>query len=129
MEHWYGLPEAMLSGSSLQDYPLNYNYANEQHRFEEAGRLWKQSRCAVYTKMERGDGCFIKTGFHHSIQPSIPMRQPATLHKARRQEWHETYTLPRLWAFYQPSRQAHGSFWFSWALNRRLRGKKTSGFG
>ena len=43
MEHWYGLPEAMLSNSTLQNYPLSYNYANEQHRFEEAGRLWKQA--------------------------------------------------------------------------------------
>ena len=43
MEHWYGLPEAMLTSSTLQNYPLNYNYSNEQHRFEEAGRLWKQA--------------------------------------------------------------------------------------
>lgn len=39
MEHWYGLPEAMLENSTIQKYPLNYNYANEQDRFEEAGNL------------------------------------------------------------------------------------------
>ena len=33
MEHWYGLPEAMFEGQLIQDYPLDYNYANEQHRF------------------------------------------------------------------------------------------------
>jgi predicted amidohydrolase YtcJ len=42
MEHWYGLPEALLEKSTIQDYPLSYNYANEQHRFEEAGKLWKE---------------------------------------------------------------------------------------
>ena len=28
--------------------------------------------------------------------------------RARTAEWHQTYTLPGLWDFYQPSRQAHG---------------------
>ncbi|MFY8024219.1 MAG: amidohydrolase family protein, partial [Sediminibacterium sp.] len=35
MEHWYGLPEAMLENGTLQNYPADYNYNNEQHRFEE----------------------------------------------------------------------------------------------
>ena len=43
MEHWYGLPEALFKDRTVQDYPLDYNYNNEQHRFEEAGRLWKQA--------------------------------------------------------------------------------------
>jgi hypothetical protein len=43
MEHWYGLPEAMFENQVIQNYPLDYNYANEQHRFGEAGRLWAQS--------------------------------------------------------------------------------------
>jgi predicted amidohydrolase YtcJ len=36
------------------------------------------------------------------------------LMRARRAEWHEEYTLPLLWRFYQPSRQAHGSYWYYW---------------
>ena len=32
----------------------------------------------------------------------------------RTAEWHEGYTLPSLWSFYQPSRAAHGSYWFDW---------------
>ncbi|MCA1768363.1 MAG: amidohydrolase family protein, partial [Idiomarina sp.] len=38
MEHWYGLPEALFDGQRIQDYPADYNYNNEQNRFEEAGR-------------------------------------------------------------------------------------------
>ena len=53
MEHWYGLPEALFSDRTVQDYPLDYNYQNEQHRFGEAGRLWKQAAehysCLLYT--------------------------------------------------------------------------------
>ena len=43
MEHWYGLPEALFEDRTVQNYPLNYNYQNEQHRFEEAGKLWEQA--------------------------------------------------------------------------------------
>ena len=30
MEHWYGLPEALFDDRTVQDYPLDYNYNNEQ---------------------------------------------------------------------------------------------------
>ncbi|MFN2439570.1 MAG: hypothetical protein ABR503_10255, partial [Chitinophagaceae bacterium] len=43
MEHWYGLPEALFTNKTIQNYPADYNYSNEQHRFEEAGKLWKQA--------------------------------------------------------------------------------------
>jgi hypothetical protein len=46
------------------------------------------------------------------------------LHKARRQEWHELYTLPKLWSFYQPNRAAHGSFWFSWGTEQEVAWKE-----
>ena len=53
MEHWYGLPEALFDDRTIQNYPANYNYSNEQHRFEEAGKLWSQSAkpfsCLLYT--------------------------------------------------------------------------------
>ena len=29
MEHWYGLPEALFDGRTVQDYPLDYNYNDE----------------------------------------------------------------------------------------------------
>ncbi len=41
MEHWYGLPEAMFENKTVQDFPLDYNYTNEQSRFENAGNLLK----------------------------------------------------------------------------------------
>ena len=43
MEHWYGLPEALFHDRTVQHYPVDYNYADEQHRFTEAGRLWAQA--------------------------------------------------------------------------------------
>lgn len=119
MEHWYGLPEAMLSSSSLQNYPLNYNYSNEQNRFEEAGRLWKQAAPPYSEKWNQVMNTLLKLDF--TLDPTFDTYEAARdLHKARRQEWHETYTLPKLWAFYQPNRQAHGSFWFSWGTEQEV---------
>ena len=43
MEHGYGLPEALFYDRTIQNYALDYNYQNEQHRFEEAGKLWEQA--------------------------------------------------------------------------------------
>lgn len=43
MEHWYGLPEALFTDRTVQNYPLDYNYNNEQDRFGNAGRLWAQT--------------------------------------------------------------------------------------
>ena len=34
--------------------------------------------------------------------------------RARNADWHKEYTLPSQEEFYQPSRQAHGSYWFYW---------------
>jgi len=46
------------------------------------------------------------------------------LHKARRAEWHETYTLPSLWEFYQPSKISHGSYWHYWGTEQEIAWKK-----
>lgn len=52
MEHWYGLPEALFTDKTIQNYPLDYNYANEQDRFSEAGRLWKQAAAPEKSGMQ-----------------------------------------------------------------------------
>ncbi|HRI79117.1 MAG TPA: amidohydrolase family protein [Cyclobacteriaceae bacterium] len=119
MEHWYGLPEAMLANSTLQNYPLSYNYSNEQHRFEEAGKLWRQAAPPFSAKWNAVMDTLLKLDF--TLDPTFTIYEAARdLHKARRQEWHEQYTLPQLWAFYQPSRSAHGSFWFSWGTEQEV---------
>ncbi len=41
IEHWYGVPDAALTGS--QDFPSDYNYWDELDRFRWAGDLWRQA--------------------------------------------------------------------------------------
>jgi hypothetical protein len=40
--------------------------------------------------------------------------------RAREADWHDTYTLPSLWRFYQPSRESHGSYWFNWTTRDEI---------
>jgi len=41
----------------------------------------------------------------------------------RRAEWHEKYTLPSLWRYYEPSRISHGSYWLDWGTEQEVEWK------
>ncbi|MEM7355797.1 MAG: amidohydrolase family protein [Acidobacteriota bacterium] len=113
MEHWYGLPEALFDDRTVQDYPLDYNYLNEQHRFGQAGRLWSQAAKPGSEKWNAVIEELISLDF--TIDPTLTIYEASRdLMRARRAEWHEEYTLPSLWDFFRPHRKAHGSYWFDW---------------
>lgn len=123
MTHWYGLPEALFTDRVIQDYPLDYNYGNEQHRFEEAGRLWEQAADAGSEKWNDVMESLLSLDF--DINPTFTIYEASRdLMAARRAEWHEKYTLPSLWEFYQPNKRAHGSYWFDWGTEQEIAWKK-----
>lgn len=113
MEHWYGLPEALFEDRVVQDYPLDYNYANEQHRFGEAGRLWLQ---AAPPGSERWSAVRDELiGLDFTLDPTLTIYEASRdLMREMNADWHAEYTHPNLWAFFQPSLDAHGSYWFDW---------------
>lgn len=123
MEHWYGLPEAMLKDGQVQNYRLDYNYMNEQHRFEEAGKLWEQAAEPYSEKWNAVMNELI--GLDFTINPTFNIYDAnRDLMRAMRAEWHDEYTLPSLWQFYQPNRRAHGSYWFNWGTEQEVQWKK-----
>ncbi len=123
MEHWYGLPEALFEKQTIQNYPLNYNYSDEQHRFEEAGKLWKQAAAPYSEKWNATMNELLKLDF--TLDPTFNIYEASRdLHRTRRLEWHEDYTLPSLWKFYEPSRQSHGSYWFNWGTEQEVEWKE-----
>ena len=122
MEHWYGLPEALFTNKTIQDYPAEYNYNNEQHRFEEAGKLWKQAAAPYSDHWNKVMNELISLDF--TIDPTFNIYEAnRDLHRARRAEWHEDYTLPSLWKFYEPSYQSHGSYWHQWGTEQEVEWK------
>ena len=121
--HWYGVPESMFTDQIIQDYPLDYNYNNEQHRFEEAGKLWKQAAEPYSDKWN--------AVMNEMIENDLTMNPTFTIYEASRDlsaqrnaEWHKTYTLPSLWEFYKPSRISHGSYWLDWGTEQEVAWKE-----
>lgn len=119
MEHWYGLPEALFDDRTVQDYPLDYNYQNEQHRFENAGKLWAQAAKPYSEHWEKVMTELLELDF--TLDPTFNIYEASRdLQRARRAEWHEDYTLPSLWEFYQPSKISHGSYWHDWGTEQEV---------
>jgi cytosine/adenosine deaminase-related metal-dependent hydrolase len=122
MEHWYGLPEALFTDRTVQDFPLDYNYADESHRFGQAGRLWRQAAPPYSERWNQVMNELIALDF--TIDPTFNIYEATRdAMRARRAEWHDEYTLPSLWDFYQPSRKNHGSFWFHWTTEDEVEWK------
>jgi imidazolonepropionase-like amidohydrolase len=46
------------------------------------------------------------------------------LMRARTAEWHQDYTMPKLWDFYSPSFNSHGSYWHSWGTEQEIAWKE-----
>lgn len=123
LEHWYGLPEALFTSQVIQNYPFDYNYANEHNRFSQAGQLWKQAAAPYsdhwYDVMDE----LIEHDF--TMTPTFAIYE-ATRDAARAQtaEYHEDYTMPSLWEFFQPDPHKHGSFFSDWTTRDEIEWKE-----
>ena len=119
MEHWYGLPEALFTDRTIQNFRLDYNYQNEQHRFAEAGKLWQQAAPPFSEHWNKVMNELLELDF--TLDPTLNIYEAnRDLMRARTQEWHGVYTLPSLWRFYAPNRQSHGSYWFDWTTEEEV---------
>jgi hypothetical protein len=119
MEHWYGLPEALFTDRVVQHYPVDYNYNDEQHRFGEAGRLWKQAAAPGSDKWNAVMTTLLERDF--TLVPTLTIYEASRdLMRAMRAEWHDDYTMPTLTRWFAPSREAHGSYWFNWSTQDEI---------
>jgi imidazolonepropionase-like amidohydrolase len=119
MEHWYGLPEALFVDRRIQHYPADYNYNNEQHRFGEAGRLWQQAAKPGSERWNEVMETLLERDF--ALSPTFTSYVTSRdFMRISRAPWHEIYTLPSLWEWFRPNRDAHGSYWFDWTLEEEI---------
>ncbi len=113
MEHWYGLPEAMFVDRTIQDYPPDYNYSDEQWRFGQAGRLWQQAAAPGSARWNAVMDELLKLDF--TLVPTFTIYEAnRDVARARDAEWHTQYTLPALQKFFMPDPRLHGSYHFDW---------------
>lgn len=119
MEHWYGLPEAMFTDKKLQDWPADFVNTDEQMRFGEAGRLWKQAAKPGSDKWNEVMETLLERDF--TLDPTFTAYLASRdLMRMSRATWHSDYTMPALWDWYRPSRINHGSYWFDWTTEREM---------
>jgi imidazolonepropionase-like amidohydrolase len=119
MTHYYGLMESMLTDYSVQAWPLDYNYNDEQHRFGNVAHLWYQAAEPGSEQWNKLIEDFLKLGF--ALDPTMTIYEAGRdVMRAREADWHEAYTLPSQWDYYTPSRRAHGSYWFYWGTEEEF---------
>jgi hypothetical protein len=111
--HSYGLFESLLKDTTVQDYPSDQNYNDEQMRFGQVARNWdkiyprgSEQWNALITEWVKGGTVLNPTMVIYSAGRD--------LERAYSAEWHDKYTLPSLMQYYQPNREHHGSFWYNW---------------
>lgn len=113
VEHFYGLFESLLRDYTIQSFPADHNYNNEQHRFGQVARLWDK----IHPRDSKPWNDLLDELASRNVvlDPTMTIYAASRdLMRARNADWHERYTLPSLWEFFQPSRAAHGSYWFYW---------------
>ena len=123
MEHWYGLPEALFTDRVVQAYPSDYIYSNEQDRFGQAGRLWKQAAEPGSERWNTVMQTLLDRGF--CLSPTFTIYLASRdLMRAYSADWHYQYTAPNLWDFYRANRAQHGSFFFNWTTEDEVEWKR-----
>ncbi len=111
--HYYGLFESLLDEHAIQNWPLDYNYNNEYDRFSRVARLWKQIEEPGGEAWQDLIDLFLAHDVFLSPTMSIYLAGRNVM-SARNADWHEEYTLPSLWNYFQPNPEAHGSYFFHW---------------
>lgn len=111
--HYYGLFEAIYRDHDVQPWPADMNYSDEQHRFGQVARQWD----LIYPPGSDEWYAFLKElkELDVTLDPTMTAYLASRdVMRARTAEWHERYTLPSLWDYYQPSRTNHGSYYYAW---------------
>jgi imidazolonepropionase-like amidohydrolase len=117
--HFYGHFEALLKDNTVQPWPHQMNYNDEQWRFSQVAHLWDK----VY---EPGSPEWKAYLTAHADLGTI-MDPTMTAYAAgrdvmrmRNADWHDRYTLPTVMDFYEPSRVNHGSYFFDWTTHDEI---------
>ncbi|MFC7612285.1 amidohydrolase family protein [Teichococcus aestuarii] len=118
-EHYYGLPEALYDNRIVQSYPSGYNYNDEYFRFSSAGQTFQQAAEPGSAKWNAVMQRFLDLDF--TFVPTMTIYDAnRDVMRTRRADWHDSYTWPSMWRFFQPARGGHGSYWFRWTIGNEV---------
>jgi hypothetical protein len=119
IEHWYGLPEALLRSYSVQPYGPDYNYLDERARFAAAGHAWRHAAEPGTRQWDETIEELVALGvtLDPTLNVYVGLRDAA---RVRRSEWHDAYTAPQLWRHFRGETAAHGSFLDHWGTEDEI---------
>jgi len=117
--HFYGHFEALLKDTTVQDWPVDINANDEQHRFGQVARMWNKIHepGSPEWKAYLAEHLALGTTFDPTMTIYSAGRDVMRMREA---DYHDTYTLPSLMDFFTPSRRAHGSYWFDWTTHDEI---------
>ena len=118
--HFYGHFESLLKNGAVQNWRHDYNFNDEQDRFGDVADLAEQS--VDQGSPEWWD--YLENQLAHKavFDPTMTIYAASRdLMHARNADWHDTYTMPQLWDFYQSSRLNHGSYFFDWTTEKEVK--------
>ena len=120
--HYYGHMESLLKDKTIQEFPVNYDYNNEQDRFGDIARIWNQTyepgspEWKAYLEQQKAN--------HVTFDPTFNIYNASRdLMRARNADWHQTYTMPQLWSYFQSTRDNHGSYFYDWTTENEVNWK------
>lgn len=109
IEHWYGIPDAAIE-SGRQNFPSDYNYNDEVHRFRYAGRLWREANwdklMAVLDAMVAANVAW---------DPTLDIYDASRdLQRAQTNPAFADFLHPVLEEYFRPNPANHGSYFIGW---------------
>ena len=117
--HFYGHMESLLKNGAVQDYSTDYSFNDEQYRFAEVADIWDDihepgsPEWNAYLEAQKERGV--------TFDPTMTIYAASRdLMRARNADWHDRYTMPQLWSFFQSSRENHGSYFFDWTTRHEV---------
>ena len=113
MTHFYGLFEALYKDTTIQPFPIGYNYDDEQDRFSQVARQWN----LIHERGSKEWNALLDEllALDFYINPTLTIYSAnRDQMRARNADWHELYTMPSQQKFYQASRKNHGSYFYNW---------------
>ncbi len=113
--HHYGYAESALD-RTIQEYPNDYNYFDENIRFREAGRVWEEVKRNPEMRKR-----LLEEVAQELADTGVVMQPNRATYEANRDviraqglPWHEKYTHQALWEWHLPSPVNHASFQYDW---------------
>lgn len=123
LTHYYGLFEALYKDNDIQPWPADMNYNNEQHRFGQVAQQWN----LIHEPGSEEWNALIQEFLELDLilDPTMTAYLASRdVMRERTADWHELYTLPSLWEFYEPDREDHGSYYYDWTTWEEVAWKK-----